>query len=154
MLFDRLDGAFARIQKKSSRLGEIIDDFSDKLFEVVILVSLGIYFSQLFLFTDVSVFILAAWLTGEWIKKSYKMQKNSKSLFEYSRKENLMGFIIFILLILTRNDARKIIILLAIALNFYMLAFFYFTALYLIYLADIVMQSYSNNRRLEQHESS
>ena len=134
-LFDRLDGAFARIQHKASRLGSIIDIFIDKLFEITMILCLGAYFLKLELFILLAIWILSISLIGLILRKDNKRQEN---LYDYTKNLDFKKFIILLILIFTRNDMRKFIILISLLLYLPNLVIYYFFITYLIFLIHLL----------------
>ncbi len=142
-LLDRLDGGFARIQNKSSKFGELLDGLTDKFFEIFVLVVLGYYFNLILWSLFLVSFISFINYSGERFKLVYHIKQRQENIFDYLNFKNPLKFFTFILLCLTRNDVRKLIVILAIFLNSPYFVFVYFEFVYFIYLINILRQIFN-----------
>ncbi|MBA2840131.1 phosphatidylglycerophosphate synthase [Methanococcus maripaludis] len=126
-VFDLMDGAIARIYNKKSTFGAFIDGLIDLIGELCVLLSLGIYFNIIQIFLILLIYILFTHYIStrkKWIYNSKELQKN---MLDYAKKPILFG-----VLAITRNDFRKLVILLGAVLNSWELILSYFFILYSI----------------------
>jgi phosphatidylglycerophosphate synthase len=137
-LFDLLDGAIARYYNKTSKFGALFDSLSDFFSELLILFGMGIYFSKFYTFFYLIFFILLVVFFNDKIKCNYNIKERQINFLKLSKK-TIFEKIKFILVILTRNDLRKAIILFGFILeNFYIIIIYFAFLYFLVLLNDIV----------------
>ena len=101
----------------------------DSVSEVIIILATGFFFNKVFLFFSLALFILLVKLSetrSKWITNSKEKQK---SMFDYWSWNKLH---ILLALLATRNDSRKLIIILSIVFNLWWVLFGYFLGLYFL----------------------
>jgi CDP-diacylglycerol--glycerol-3-phosphate 3-phosphatidyltransferase len=103
---DALDGFTARLRKETSVVGSFIDPLADKLFFIptFVIFYLHDHVSYLVFFTYIvrEILMIAGWI------KIYTARKNIKPVVRLSGKVFTIAEAIFILLILTKVDAKII----------------------------------------------
>ncbi|MBB6066836.1 CDP-alcohol phosphatidyltransferase family protein [Methanococcus maripaludis] len=130
-IFDLMDGAIARIYRRKSTFGAFIDGLVDLIGESCVILALGVYFNVFTLSLAVLAYILLTHyisIRKKWIYDSKELQKN---MMDYTKKPFLFG-----ILVITRNDFRKLIILYGAILNSWELIMSYFFILYSISLIN------------------
>lgn len=143
-ILDRLDGGFARLQNKETKMGELIDGLIDKLLEMCILISLGIYLKMINVFLVLIIFILFISYISERVSRIYKRPERQEYLYKYLNFKNIKNYFVFFILVITRNDIRRILISCSILFNFLMLIPYYYATLYSIYFFHIWLFSLKN----------
>jgi len=125
-VLDLLDGAIARKFNKKSIFWAVFDWFIDTIAEIIILLSLWFYFQQENIFFYLVIFILISHLLAlriNWILNIKERQLDFR---------DIKNPIKFIIVILTRNDSRKLILLILWILWYWQLIIIYFGWLYLL----------------------
>jgi len=125
-LLDLLDGAIARKFNKKSISWAVFDWFIDTIWEIIILLSLWFYFNKLIIFLFLVVFILLTQLLSiriKWITNEKERQLDFREVNSYIK---------FIIVIFTRNDSRKLILLILGILWYWKLIVLYFWWLYFL----------------------
>jgi len=126
-ILDLLDGAIARIYNRKSRFGAFFDGLVDLIGEILVLLSIGYYFNKVNYFLFLTNFILFSHYLSIRLKWIYDIKERQTNIFNYINNP-----ILFTLLILRRNDIRKIIIFISILINSWKLVFIYFIFTYLL----------------------
>jgi|GEM_PF-5406589 len=132
-VLDLLDGAIARVYNRKSLVGAFFDGLVDVLSEIVVLYSIGIYFDKKIQFLYLIVFILLAhyiYIRTKWIIGTKERQKN---MFDY------WGSPMLLILLSTRNDTRKILILAGILFNAPHFILLYFAYIYVLSTVSSIM---------------
>jgi len=132
-VLDLLDGAIARVYNRKSVFGAFFDGLVDVLGEVAVLYSIGIYFGMKIQFLHLIIFILLAhyiYIRVKWVRGIRERQKN---MFDY------WGSPMLLVLLSTRNDTRKILILAGILFNAPHLILLYFAYIYVLSIVSSIM---------------
>jgi len=124
---DLLDGAIARFYNRKSKLGAFLDGLVDLLAEIIILISLGYYFNKLNYFLFLASFILFSHYLSIRLKWIYGIKERQTNIFNYINNP-----IHFFILLLKRNDTRKIFLVIGLLLNSWKFILFYFLFIYII----------------------
>ena len=123
---DLLDWAIARKFNKKSIFWAIFDGFIDTIWEIIILISLWFYFNQIIIFLFLVIFILLVQLLSiriKWIINEKERQLDFR---------NIKNPIKILIVIFTRNDTRKLILLILWVFWYWQLIVLYFWWLYLL----------------------
>lgn len=126
-IVDLLDWAVARIYKKWSTFGAFFDWFVDFFSEIIILLSLWYYFGEFWYFLFLVAFGL--FITYFWTRFKHIYWIKERQINFFDETKNIPKFI---LIILTRNDTRKLFIVLFVLLNNRQAVLIYFWILYLL----------------------
>lgn len=139
-LADLLDGAFARIQKKTSVYGARVDSGVDIFAEVFVLISAGFYFNKGLIFLALGLMILLS----SYIGSKFKTGKRQENFLDYLKKRGLKNRLILFVLLLTRHDMRRLMVIISVGINSYALLSFYFFGVYLLYLIRLMALRYKH----------
>ena len=125
-VLDLLDGAIARIYNKKSKFGAFFDGLVDLVGEILILLSVGYYFEKFSYFVYLVVFIIFVHYFSIRIKWIYNIKERQLNIFDYMKSP------LFLVVLFTRNDTRKVLLLIGFLLNSWEFIFYYFLILYVI----------------------
>jgi len=123
---DLLDWAIARKYKKFSKLWAFLDWLWDTIVEILILLSIGYYFGKLNYFVWLVAFIIFVHYFSIRIKWIYSVKERQLNMFDYIKSP------LFLVVLFTRNDTRKVLLLIGFLLNSWEFIFYYFLILYII----------------------
>ena len=141
---DLLDGAVARLYNRKSKFGAFFDGFADSFAEVVMLITIGVYSSLLPYFLLIAIFKLLVDYMSIRIKWIYRSTKRQENFLDYIHKMNPVNFVKFILIALTRNDTRKLAIIIGFVIGSVPFIGYYFVFLYLIALLNLIAVMITN----------
>jgi len=150
-LRDILDWALARYWWMTNIYGIYLDSFIDVLSETIILIGLCIYFDVPIIVYAISLF--PAFTAYTLLQEKHLLKKTTKQLnmFDYLPLQfrDLKKMFISLIVVFTRNDFRKVFILLAIVFHLPVLLFIYFSMLYLLAIWRSVSALVQTSRQLE-----
>lgn len=141
---DLLDGAVARLYDRKSKFGAFFDGFTDSFAEVVILIAIGVYSSLLSYFLLIAIFKLLVDYMSVRIKWIYGNTKRQENFLDYLHKMNPVNFAKFILIALTRNDTRKLAIIIGFVIGSIPFIGYYFVFLYSVALLNLIVVMITN----------
>jgi len=125
-ILDLLDGAVARIYNRKSKFGAFFDGLVDLVGEILILLSVGYYFGKLDYFVWLVAFIIFVHYFSIRVKWIYSVKERQLNMFDYIKSP------LFLVVLFTRNDTRKVLLLIGFLLNSWKFIFYYFLILYII----------------------
>ena len=129
--FDLLDGAIARYYNKTSTFGAFFDSIIDFLSEILILIGIGFYFNKInFLFYLISLILFIVFFNNK-VKFDFNIKERQLNIFKLP-KERLFDKIKYFLVLITRNDFRKLVLLIGLILNNFYLIVIYWIFLYIL----------------------
>jgi len=125
-ILDLLDGAIARIYNRKSKFGAFFDGLVDLVGEILILLCVGHYFGKFNYFIYLIAFIIFVHYFSIRIKWIYNVKERQLNIFDYIKSP------LFLVVLFTRNDTRKVLLLIGFLLNSGGFIFYYFLILYSI----------------------
>ena len=137
-IIDMIDWAIARLYNRGSKFGAFFDGFVDFISEIWILLSVWIYFDQINLFTILILVILIInyiSIRQKWIYQDTERQLN----FLEIKKDKIIDKLKYTIIIFTRNDTRKLFLIIFSVLWYWELIIIYFVTIYILALINNIL---------------